>query len=142
MTGTWKGYYRYNTEWVREKSGFDRTVFTIEIAEFDGKNFSGTVNDDTNTGGMPETGKITGVINGNSISFQKFMPVHSVIHPELGHLKIPHEKHPTLYYEGKSDDKNKYTGNWKFKIKIGFILGILPVPYRPAKGTWAMEKVQ
>jgi hypothetical protein len=53
MKGTWKGYYRYNSEWIRKKTGFEKTRFTIEIIEFDGKNFSGTVTDDADTGGMP-----------------------------------------------------------------------------------------
>jgi hypothetical protein len=58
----------------------------------------------------PDTGKVKGVVNGNSISFQKFMPVHSLIHPELGHITIS-MKNTTLYYKGKSDNKNQYTGD-------------------------------
>ena len=141
MTGTWKGYYRHDIEFMRKETGFDKTGFTIKITAFDGKNFSGSVYEDIATGGMPETGKVTGRVEGKTINLKKMMPVQTLVHPQLGRIRNEHKKHSALYYSGTLNPENDYNGIWKFGIKIGFLFGFLPIPHRPATGTWSMKKI-
>lgn len=138
MTGTWLGYYKYHHEEIQKAIGFDKTYFTITINSFSRNNFKGTVTDDIKTGGMEGTGEIIGEIEGEKISFKKFMPSESLLYPN-GEQKHSDKKHPTLYYTGTlSKDKREINGEWKFKITIGLLFGFIPIPYRPGKGTWSM----
>lgn len=138
MTGTWVGYYQYDNPDHQKAIGFDKTFFTITIKSFDGKYFTGIVNDDVKSGGMEGSGEIVGEINEGSIHFKKLMPRESLIYPK-GEIKDSDRKHPTLYYTGViSKDKKEISGVWKFKITIGLLFGFLPIPYRPGKGTWSM----
>lgn len=138
MTGTWLGYYQYDNADLQKAMGFDKTYFTIVIKSFDGNHFNGIVNDDIKTGGMEGTGEIVGEIRQGNVYFKKFMPGESLLYPN-GELKYSDRKHPTLYYTGVvSKDKKEISGVWKFKIKIEFLFGFIPIPYRSAKGTWSM----
>ena len=138
MTGTWIGYYKYDNEQLQKASGFDKTYFTITIKSFDEKNFKGIVIEDIKSGGMKGTGEIIGVIDGEMISFKKFMPKKSLIYPN-GEYKSLDKKHPTLYYTGRfSNEKREINGEWKFKITISLLFGFIPIPYRPGKGAWSM----
>ncbi|MES2543980.1 MAG: hypothetical protein V4548_03780 [Bacteroidota bacterium] len=140
MIGTWKGYYKYDNERIQKAIGFDKTNFTITIDSFDGINFQGKVNDDLTTGGMKETGDIYGKFKDGEISFKKLMPKASLIMDLEGTRKNPNKKHKPLYYCGTfSKDKNEFNGSWKFKYTIGFLFGIIPIPYRPGNGTWQMK---
>lgn len=139
MTGTWKGYYKYNSEWAEEATGFEKTGFTITIDSFDGTTFQGTVNDDTATGGMEGTGKIMGSLNGAIISFRKFMPEGSLLDADGKHIYTG-KKHDTLYYSGKLLKEGQFVGRWKFRVKITLFFGFVPMPYSPGSGTWYMTK--
>ncbi len=137
---TWDGYYRHGNELIRKKTGFEQTNFSIVIDAFDGKNFTGTVTDDSITGGMPGTGKIEGEIQENSLDFVKLMPQQVTI-DRNGNRQITSQKHPPIYYSGTlSEDGYSITGKWKFTYKVAFLLGFIPFPYRPGKGTWQMRK--
>lgn len=140
MKGSWDGFYRYDRDRIREATGFEKTGFTIEIMVFDGINFEGTVNDDTATGGMAETGRIIGTISKNTIRFRKFMPVGSEINPD-GTSQKTGKKHKTIYYSGTlSEDGTIINGQWKFRHSIALLFGIIPIPYSPGTGTWGMTK--
>ena len=140
MIGTWEGYYKYDNERIQNAVGFDKTNYTITIDSFDGINFQGKVNDDLATGGMKETGIIYGKFKDGEISFKKLMPKACLIVDLEGTRKETDKKHKPLYYSGTfSKDKNEFTGFWKFKYTIGLFFGFIPIPYRPAKGTWQMK---
>ncbi|MXN89655.1 hypothetical protein GR160_00300 [Flavobacterium sp. Sd200] len=140
MQGTWKGYYRYEKETIRDIVGFEQTNYTITITSFNGKNFEGIVNDDIETGGMEGTGKIIGTLIDNKITFEKFMPKASVIINTDGELKKTNKKHKTLYYSGKiSDTKKEIMGTWRFNLSLILLFGFIPIIYRPGKGTWSMK---
>ncbi|MBL7731280.1 MAG: hypothetical protein JNM88_08890 [Chitinophagaceae bacterium] len=139
MTGTWFGYYQFDDINYHNASGYEKTYFTISINSFDGKHFKGIVNDDVKSGGMEGAGEIVGKISGENICFKKFMPREAILYPN-GELQYSDRKHPTLYYTGIiSKDKKEISGVWKFKIRIGFIFGFIPVSQRPGKGTWSMS---
>jgi len=139
MKGSWTGYYKYNKEWIQQAVGYEKTGFTMNIHLSDNKTFEGSVNDDIATGGMHGTGMIKGTINGNKITFKKFMPEGSLINPDGSHVTT-NRVHNTLHYSGKLVNDCQYSGDWKFRVKIGFILGFIPFPYCPGNGTWFMEK--
>lgn len=140
MIGTWKGNYKYNNKVVQKIIGFDNTGFTIRIDKFDGENFEGIVNDDTETGGMKDSGKIIGTVKNNKIQFKKFMPKNRIIVSAIETRTVPEKKHPTLYYYGTfSKDKNQISGNWKFKRKFTLLFGFIPFLFSPGNGTWKME---
>lgn len=138
MIGTWHGYYKYDNIDDQKASGFEKTFFTITISTFSRNEFKGTVVDDVKTGGMEGTGQIIGTVDGQTITFKKFMPKKSILYPN-GEQKYSEKKHPTLYYEGKlSSDEKEINGNWKFKTSVYFLFGFIPIPYRPGSGTWKM----
>jgi hypothetical protein len=140
MLGNWNGFYKYRNEKIQKIVGFEKTDFEIIIDKFDGVNFSGKVKDDEKTGGMNESGEIVGKILNNKISFEKSMPKNSQIINTKGERKITDKKHPIIYYCGTlSEDKTEIIGNWKFKRKLGFILGFIPVIFRPGNGSWKMS---
>ena len=139
MLGNWKGYYNFENERIQKLIGFEKTNFEILIENYDGINFSGIVNDDVKTGGMEETGKIIGKIENTNISFEKLMPKHNQINSN-GDRKNVEGKHPTLYYFGTlSENKTEIIGTWKFKKRIGFLFGIIPIYFRPGNGSWKMN---
>lgn len=140
MKGTWKGSYRFDNAAVQKAVGFKQTSFTINVDSFDGKHFQGTVQDDVQTGGMEEEGIIEGMIENGEIRFQKRMPRQRLIDLQGKHSSTD-KKHPVLYYSGSIDEATaEIRGVWKFRYKLGFLFWIIPVPYRPAKGTWRMQK--
>ena len=133
MKGTWNGYYRFNSAAVRALINYETMNFTIYIDSFDGKNFKGTVTDDTKTGGMTGTGEIIGHVNNGSIKFKKKMPYETIIHAD-GTRSISDKPHPILFYSGElSDDKESAKGQWHFKLKFYFLFGVIPILYRPAR---------
>jgi hypothetical protein len=139
MVGHWKGYYKFEKERIQKMIGFEKTYFEITIEKFDGINFSGSVNDDITTGGMEETGKIIGKVEKDKISFQKLMPLNDQINLKGERIKT-NQKHPTLYYSGTfSENKTAIVGTWKFKRRIEFIFGIIPIPFNPGNGFWEMN---
>lgn len=139
MLGKWKGYYTFENERIQKIVGFEKTYFEIVIKQFDGINFDGIVNDDIKFGGMKETGKITGKIIKNVISFKKLMPKKNQIN-SIGIRKKLEGKHPTLYYYGTlSENKTEIIGTWKFKRRLSFLFVIIPIIFRPGNGTWKMN---
>ena len=139
MTGTWKGYYKFDNEKLQTSSGFEKTGFTLDITFFDGKKFKGTVLDDINSGGMQGEGQISGEIKNGQVSFQKQMPLYTIIFKN-GTKQTLDRKHPIIYYFGNfSQDKNHIKGKWKFKWKIFLLFGIIPIPFKPSSGTWEMN---
>ena len=139
MRGIWKGYYTYNNQRIQKAGGYEKTNLTITIDSFDGKIFKGTVQDDVSTGGMEEVGLIEGHVEESKVFLKKRMPKHRQIVDKKGTRKISDEKHPTLFYSGHLSGKNTSgSGKWKFEITIGFLFGFIPIPFRPASGTWNM----
>jgi|SRR5882724_1697981 len=139
MTGTWLNYYKYDKELLQKAIGFDKTNFTITILSFDENNFKGIVTDDIESGGMEGTGEIIGIVEGENISFEKLMPMRTLLY-QNGKRKSLDKKHPTLYYTGVfSKDKKEITGRWKFKNKFVFLFGFIPTPFKSAKEIWSMR---
>lgn len=138
MKGNWIGSYKYDKEKAQKAIGFEKTSFIIVIHAFDGKEFEGSVTEDTESGGMGE-GKVVGEIKNHTVSFQKQMPRATFAFKD-GSRKIIERKHPAIYYSGTiSQDGKEMKGNWKFKTQIAFLFGIIPFPYNPHKGTWSMK---
>ncbi len=139
MLGIWNGYYIYSNKIIQKAVGYEKTNFVITIDSFDGKNFKGIVQDDLSTGGMEEVGLIEGYIQEEKVFFKKQMPKHRQIVDKKGTRKTSDEKHPTLFYSGHLSGKNtSCSGKWKFGITIGFLFGLIPIPFRSASGTWKM----
>ena len=137
MIGKWTGTYKYLSNRIPEEIRNRETKFDIEIIEFDGNAFTGTVQDDLETGGMKGVGKIVGKINNGIVEFVKEMPIQSVYMPDGS--KIEEEKpHRKIYYSGKISD-NQIEGIWKFKFGIGKVNNRLVI-FPRSKGTWKMKK--
>lgn len=58
MTGTWIGTYQHKSKHTPAEIRNQPIGFTLEILDFDGINFSGTVEDHAGTGGTRGIGKI------------------------------------------------------------------------------------
>jgi hypothetical protein len=139
MKGLWEGHYTYNKKSIQEKIGFDKTLFKINIERFENNKFSGSVEDDTTTGGTPGRGEITGNLNGDKVTFIKNMPVQ-VVFNRKGVIIDQNKKQRPIYYNGQiSNDGNIITGTWKFKF--GFIMNSLILLLAlPTSGKWQMAK--
>ena len=139
MIGQWNGHYKFESEKIQKIRGFEMTKFEIIIQKFDGINFEGIVNDDIETGGMAETGKIIGNVENSIVSFEKFMPKRNVLNLKGGRKEIE-GAHPILYYSGiLSKNKSEIIGTWEFRKQISFLFGFIPIRYRPGKGSWKMN---
>jgi len=132
MIGIWKGYYSHNNKTIQKIIGYEKTNFVITIDSFDGKILKGTVQDDITTGGMEDPGLIEGHLEADKIFFRKRMPKKRLIIDKKGTRKKYDKRHPVLFYSGTLSNKNtSVSGKWKFGITIGFLFGLIPLPFRP-----------
>jgi hypothetical protein len=140
MIGTWKGKYKYNLKYNPEFN--DKKVeFTVEIKEFDGEKFIGTVRDDDENYGTKGLGTIEGKLNCNDINFIKQMPIKSVLDRNGRRLEFENEKHKPIHYFGTLNSTNSCTGKWKIKGGIRFKNFSFYFSFA-TKGTWEMVKIE
>ncbi len=136
MTGTWIGTYQHKSKYTPAEIRNQPIGFTLEILDFDGINFSGTVEDHAGTGGTRGIGKIEGKIKNSNVWFIKIMPIRTIL---LGNKVIEENKpHRKIYYSG-TYKQNSVQGTWKFKAGFGRVNQKI-VFFPPVKGTWEMEK--
>ncbi|MEM6802389.1 MAG: hypothetical protein AAF696_13350 [Bacteroidota bacterium] len=139
LKGSWKGYYQFTTTWVSEEIRKRKTACNLQILQVDGSYFSGTVEDDLDTGGMEGQGAIKGELEGRDISFVKEMPIQTFM-SEDGSLKQAKGRHPKIYYSGKIDERGtKMSGSWRIKIGLRW-QGLVPLIIVPTEGLWEMKK--
>lgn len=140
MIGIWKGKYKYN---LKQISTFNNkeVEFLMEITEFDGENFIGTVQDNDQNLGTKGIGTIEGKINGNHIEFIKQMPVKSMLFKNGKKVEIEGKKHNPIYYSGISTMKDSYSGQWKIKGGIAFFSKLLFISWG-TKGSWEIIKIE
>lgn len=137
MKGNWTGTYQYLSKRIPEEFRNRETKFKIEIMEFDGCHFSGTVQDDLETGGMKGVGKIVGKVKNGIVEFVKEMPIQSVYMPDGS--KIEEDKpHRKIYYSGHILN-NQIEGVWRFKFGFGKVNNRLVI-FPRSKGTWQLKK--
>lgn len=139
MIGTWKGKYKYN---MNQNSEFNNkeVEFIIEIKEFDGEKFIGTVQDIDENYGTKGLGTIEGKLSGNHIEFVKQMPIKTMLVINNGKkIEVENKKHNPILYSGVLNSSNSYLGNWKIKGGISFIQKLFYISFG-TKGTWEMIK--
>lgn len=137
ITGTWKGYYAFDSPGITALREFDRTIFQIDIQTRLGGRFSGMVQDDVHTGGMSAKGKIEGELDGGFVWFKKYMPRHEVILPD-GTFETRNKKHPVIHYSGEYFPlEKKMRGTWKIKPRLFFFHRKLYIG-KKTTGTWEM----
>ncbi|MBB6369000.1 hypothetical protein [Chryseobacterium shigense] len=139
MIGTWKGKYKYNVN--KSSELYNKEVeFLLKITEFDGENFTGTVQDNDHEYGTRGVGTVRGKINNNGIEFIKQMPVKTMVSINGKRTENENEKHTPIYYTGISNLKDSYTGNWK--IKCGSFINKLLYFLFGVKGIWEITKIE
>jgi hypothetical protein len=142
MRGAWKGTYTYGMPDQYKDEWLQKVGFMIRITDVQGQNFTGTVEDDQETGGTPGTGKITGRFTERQIWFDKDMPIYAYIDEKGEHVRDSGKKHPTIAYEGQfSGGKLFCGGTWRFKKKRLIWRGIIPHWVSGGTGRFSMEKV-
>lgn len=137
LKGTWQGTYSYESKRLPPEEGARLTDFLIEITDFDGLNFNGTVEDDIDTGGTRGMGKIEGKLSDNKISFIKRMPVLTYKLPD-GQRVEENRSHPKIYYCGTFVN-DQFIGEWKIRFGIRRINNRLAL-FFPTKGKWEMKR--
>lgn len=115
------------------------TGFTLRINLEDGNQFTGEVSDDLSSGGMQGIGTVVGEFEGKKISFTKRMPQSSVMFVPAGKRVKSKAPHAPVYYSGRMTTENSYAGTWKFKRRLFFLFGIIPLPLKAGGGTWEMQ---
>ena len=141
MLGEWKGTYYYNIP--EEFSGIkvNHVEFVIDINTVRGSEFKGTVVDNTSMGGTPGVGKIKGWYTDTHIYFEKLMPVYGYIKRNGEHRIDQNKEHPVLIYEGTfSKEEKNVTGTWRFKKRLVFWKGFIPMFVSTGNGTFVMIK--
>lgn len=140
MIGTWKGKYKYN---LKQNSKFNNkeVQFLLEITEFDGEKFIGTVQDEDTEFGTKGQGIIEGKLNGDHIEFIKQMPVRTMLLKNGKKIEAKNKKHHPIYYTGTSNMKDSFSGQWKIKAGISFTNMILYISFG-TKGTWEITKIE
>ena len=138
MVGIWKGKYKYNLKKDVEFNNKE-VEFIVEIKEFDGEKFSGTIQDNDDYFGTRGIGIIEGKINGNKIDFIKQMPIKTVVLNYKKRIEVSNKKQKPIYYSGISDQKNSFSGIWKIKGGLSFYNMQLYLSF-PTKGSWEMSK--
>jgi len=137
MIGIWIGNYQYDNGTHQEYIGHKKTNFTIYIEDFTGNRFKGIVQDDFETGGMREPGKIAGSVSGDKIEFVKKMPFATFRSNDKVVRRLD-RKHPDIIYRGILSADNKIaSGKWTIQTTF-WLLGIIPFPAR-SSGTWEMR---
>jgi len=141
MQGEWKGTYHYNIPNEFSNIKVSHVDFVIRINTLNETEFEGTVEDNTGMGGTPGVGTIKGRYTETHIYFEKCMPVYGYIKRSGEHKIDQNKKHPVLIYEGHfSKDKEKITGIWKFKKRLVFWKGFIPLFTSTGNGTFVMTK--
>ncbi|AEA43511.1 hypothetical protein [Fluviicola taffensis] len=137
MTGKWTGIYQHESKRIPENRRNQQTRFKIEITQFDGKNFSGTIEDDLETGGTRGTGIIEGKIKGNQLRFIKKMPIQTSL-DKNGNIIEEQKPHRSIFYTGIIQN-DTVKGLWRFKFGIGIFQGKFAI-FPSIKGSWEMTK--
>ncbi|MBB4807789.1 hypothetical protein HNP38_003105 [Chryseobacterium defluvii] len=140
MLGTWKGKYKYDLK-RNAKFNNKEVEFIVEITEFEGENFIGTVRDMDENYGTRGLGTIEGKLNGNNIEFIKQMPVKSISFNNGKKIEFENEKHDPVYYSGTLNSEGSYSGKWKIKGGIGFKRKMFIISFG-TKGIWEMSKIK
>jgi len=138
MLGIWKGKYTYNLKKDVEFNNKE-VEFIIEINEFDGEKFSGTVQDNDEYFGTKGVGTIEGKVNGKMITFIKQMPIKTIVLNHKKRVEDTNKKHKPIYYSGISDHKDTFSGTWKMKGGISFYNMQLYLAF-PTNGFFEMSK--
>lgn len=142
MLGVWRGTYTYDIPEQYKAKMFQKVGFTIRITDVQGQNFSGTVENDQETGGTPGTGEVKGYFTERQISFDKNMPVYAGIDMDGKQVRDTAKRHPTIAYEGSfGESKQSCTGTWRFKKKKLIWRGIIPSWVSGWTGQFSMKKV-
>ncbi|WP_298900261.1 hypothetical protein [uncultured Psychroserpens sp.] len=143
LQGTWLGQYQYGIPDTYKDETMMNVNFTLTIDTVKNNKFSGTVEDDLATGGTPGTGIVKGTYREDIIRFTKNMPIKASFDTAGNHHLDQSKKHPTLFYTGEfSRSKQTITGTWKFKKKLFFWKGFIPIFFSPGQGTFNMTKRQ
>ncbi|MGJ8661315.1 MAG: hypothetical protein ACSHXL_04705 [Bacteroidota bacterium] len=139
MKGKWQGTYWFS-KGIGNNTKPEPTEFEMNIIDFiDGK-ISGTISDNTDTGGTRGIGTIIGTFKENKFKFIKQMPVRTSIFPDGTKIE-ENKKHRPIYYEGKfNKSDNSVRGTWKFKRGFGFIKRQFVI-YPGTNGMWEMKRV-
>ena len=137
MVGIWIGTYKMGKGRLPKERRGGITKFILEITEFDGKRFSGFVEDDLESGGTKGRGEISGEIVNGKVNFIKQMPIATYHLKDEGRIE-ENKPHRKIYYSGILKE-NTIQGSWRFKFGFGRIKG--RIAFFPAsKGIWEMRK--
>jgi hypothetical protein len=113
MTGQWKGFFEYGTQYGDKLSG-EKVEFRLFLKHSDNGEFEGTCADLEGMGSSFEVSKIRGFTDHTFISFTKeYEQYHSI--DEEGNL-YPQTtgQRPRLSYNGQYDKStNSFRGNWE-----------------------------
>jgi hypothetical protein len=137
MKGLWIGTYQHQSPRIPSELRNQITTFRIDITEYDGIHFSGTIEDDLETGGTRGIGTIKGKVRKGKISFVKQMPIATYVLPD-GERKESQQAHRKIYYSGRLQD-TFFIGRWKIKSGIGKLENKFLFFYS-ISGIWQMEK--
>lgn len=141
LAGTWHGMYTYDQHINLIPKERRSVSFTISIAAVTGNQFTGTVQDDLATGGTPGIGKVTGTFTRHTLTFDKQMPINSMIDEQGNSVNDESKPHPAIRYSGSfSRNKQYVTGEWRFKKKKLIWRGLVPYWVTLGDGQFTMEK--
>lgn len=141
IRGKWRGHYTYSIPDGVNADLLKKVEFIMNITNVLGHKFYGTVEDNATIGGTPGIGKVEGVLEGNSMRFEKKMPVYAGIDAAGNRFTDETKKHPTITYEGMFLEKNmSVKGAWKFKEKVTIRKWFIPIKVSAGNGHFEMVR--
>lgn len=120
-------------------TNLDSISFDLYIESFEKVKFAGFIED--HIFHLTDKFGIKGTIKGNKIIFQKYKPLNQGADNDIMTTEID-KNVPVILYSGNfNNNRTAVNGIWKFKSKLVFLFGFIPLPFKREKGTWSMKYV-
>lgn len=139
FTGKYMGILWYGEGYPLSQRNSELT-FEMEIEETDNW-FSGVARDTGGVGVSSDQAKVSGIINGIHIEFDKIYKRRHY-NDENGNTVYDNEEGFPIYYNGTyNDDTGYYEGSWKYNVTKRFLF-FFRKPYQLGSGTFRLKKTE
>lgn len=139
MTGHWTGTYTGMNKNLTVKTNLDTIPFDFYVESLAQNEFTGFIEDHVFR--LNDKFGMHGIIKGDRIEFKKYKTVNQGACNDFETKEMDKNGLIILYYGKFNQDRTEVVGKWKSKLKIVFVHGFIPKPYRGSKGTWSMKYI-
>ena len=139
MIGHWTGAYTGMNRNLTVTTNLDSIPFELYVESFEKDKFNGFIED--HIFHLIDKFGMQGNTAGDRVNFLKYKAINQGAGNDFVTTDMD-KNGPVILYNGQfNNDRTEVTGEWKFKLKIVFLFGFIPIPFRRGKGTWSMKYV-